>query len=182
MNEGNNSTYYTKDGLELRIRPLDESDAHHLIDLFENMGPESRFLRFHVALSNPDSDAVWAEARRLAQVDQTKDGAWLVFADLPNQSNAPVAGARYIRINSDAAEASLAVRDDLQNRGIGWVLVQFLQKKAREAGIRTIIATIQRGNRPVWRLLQKSSLNYEHSSEGSSTTITVDLSEPEVVT
>jgi acetyltransferase len=168
-------TFNADDGLLLRIRPLRPDDAHHLVDLFEHMGPESRFLRFNLALPNPDPELVWSEARRMARVDPEKDGAWLVFADLPDQRDAPVAGVRYVHLDDESAEASLAVRDDLQRKGIGGELLRFLITQARANGVHRLVATIQRGNRPLWRLLQSSGLEFEMESEGSYSNIAVDL-------
>jgi RimJ/RimL family protein N-acetyltransferase len=171
-------TFYAEDGLLLRVRPLGPDDAKHLIDLFEHMGPESRFLRFNLALANPDPELVWTEARKMAQVDPQKDGAWLAFADLPDRLNVPVAGCRFVQLEDGAAEASLAVRDDLQRRGIGRELLRFLVRQARDKGVRRLVATIQRGNRPIWRLLQSSGMEFEMESEGSISHIAVDLFQP----
>ena len=172
-------TFRSREGLPLKIRPMTPDDARHLVDLFEHMGPESRFLRFNLALPNPDPDLVWAEAQRMAQVDPEKDGAWLVFADLPDQTNAPVAGGRFVRLDEDTAEASLAVRDDKQGQGIGGELLLFMIDQARERGVRRLVATIQRANRPLWHLLQSSGLEIEIESQGSYSNISVDLVQPE---
>jgi acetyltransferase len=174
-------TFQARDGTELKIRALGPADAGCLVDLFEHMGPESRFLRFNLSLSDPDPELIWEEARRLAQVDPGRDGAWLLFADLPGQANAPVAGVRYIRIDEVSAEASLAVRDDMQNKGIGAELLRFLIEQARAAGIERLVATVQRGNRPLWRLLKKFPFPLTLDSEGGYTTITADLTRPEVI-
>jgi GNAT superfamily N-acetyltransferase len=174
-------TFRASDGTELRIRALEKNDAGYLVDLFEHMGAESRFLRFNLSLPNPDPELVWEEARRLADVDPGRDGAWLVLADLPGQPDAPVAGVRYIRIDETSAEASLAVRDDMQNKGIGRELLRFLIVQARSAGIERLVGTVQRSNLPLWRLLKKFPLTLTLDSEGSYTTITADLSRPEVI-
>lgn len=92
-------TFHSKDGHLVSLRPLKPSDAHHLVDLFEHMGADSRFLRFNQSLTDPEPERVWAEAERMARVNPGKDGAWLAFMDLPGQENAPVAGARYIRLD-----------------------------------------------------------------------------------
>ncbi|UCG23210.1 MAG: GNAT family N-acetyltransferase [Chloroflexota bacterium] len=174
-------TYRSADGLVVSFRPLLAGDAHHLVDLFEHMGLESRFLRFNLALPDPDPELVWSEARRMSQVDPERDGAWLVFADLPGQNDAPVAGVRYVRLDDETAEASLAVRDDMQRKGIGGEMLRFLVGQAREAGVRRLTATVQRGNRPLWHLLQSSGLEIEMASEGSYTRIAVDLTQPEAL-
>jgi acetyltransferase len=146
------------------------------------MGSESRYLRFNLSLNNPDPELVWAEARRLAVIDPEKDGAWLAFADMPGQPAAAeataVAGARYMRIEENAAEASLAVRDDMQNKGIGTELLKYLLVQAREAGLEKLVATVQRGNRPLWHLLQRSTFPIEYESEGSYSTITAHINAP----
>ena len=174
-------TFRSKDGLQLRVRPLVPEDAHHLVDLFEHMGSESRFLRFNLALSDPDPELVWSEANRLARVDPERDGAWLVFADLPDQHDAPVAGARYMHLDDDAAEGSLAVRDDMQRQGIGAELLRFMIQQARVNGVKRLVATVQRGNRPLWHLLQSSGLAFETESLGSSSNITLDLVQPQAI-
>jgi GNAT superfamily N-acetyltransferase len=180
MNDDFVHTFRAADGTLLKVRPLTPGDAQELVELFEHMGPESRFLRFNLALSNPSPDLVWSEAKRMAQIDPEKDGAWLVLADLPGEENAPVAGCRFIRLDDESAEASLAVRDDMQRKGIGRQLLAFLAQQARQKGIRRLVATVQRGNRPLWHLLQSSGMKYEMESEGGFANIAVDLLQPQV--
>jgi RimJ/RimL family protein N-acetyltransferase len=179
MKNGYVYTFTTKKGHLLKLRPLQAEDAHHLVDLFNHMGPTSRYLRFNLALTNPDPDLVWSEARRLAQIDPEKDGAWLAFCELDDQPIAPVAGVRYMRVEPQVAEASLAVRDDMQNQGIGTELLIFLVERAREAGIRRLVASAQRGNRALWRLLEKAPVRMEYESDGGYTTMTAHLVDPE---
>ncbi|MGW8318191.1 MAG: N-acetyltransferase family protein [Candidatus Promineifilaceae bacterium] len=174
-------TFRTKDGQQLWVRPLRADDAHHLVDLFEHMGSESRYLRFNVSLNNLDPAVVWSEAKRLAVVDPSRDGGWLAFADLPAGPETPVAGVRYVRVSDDVAEASLVVRDDMQNQGVGTELLRFLVTQAQKAGIREMRATVQRINRPLWHLLRRSGLDITYESEGSLTNISVRLPEPESV-
>jgi GNAT superfamily N-acetyltransferase len=168
-------SFQSKAGMHIKLRPLKPEDAHHLVDLFNHMGPTSRYLRFNLALTNPDPDLVWTEARRLARIDPDRDGAWLAFCELPDQPDAPVAGVRYMRLNGNAAEASLAVRDDMQNQGIGTALLRFLVEEARAAGIEQLVATVQRGNRALWQLLAHADIQIKYESEGGYTTMTADL-------
>jgi GNAT superfamily N-acetyltransferase len=174
-------TFVTKENHLVSVRAMQPEDAHHLVDLFEHMGPDSRYLRFNLALTSPDSEMVWEEAKRMARVDLERDGAWLAFTDLPNQSDAPVASARYVRLDQETAEAALAVRDDMQNMGIGSELLVYLVERAREAGIRRMVATVQRANRSLLHILQNSPLTVNFESEGSYTTIIAELFDPATV-
>lgn len=174
-------TIRLKDGKLLKVRPLRPDDAHHLVDLFDHMGPESRYLRFNLALNNPDRQLVWSEARRLADINPERDGAWLVFGDMPDQPEAPLGGVRYMRIDDKTAEASVVVRDDMQNQGIGTELLTLLVRQARLAGITHLVATIQRGNRTLWHLIQKFELPMTFESEGTNTHVKVDLTELEPI-
>lgn len=173
-------TFQLEDGTFIQLRPLRPDDAEHLVNLFNHMGPESRFLRFNVPLADPDPDLVWSEARRMAEV-APGDGAWLAFADLPGEPDAPVGGIRYVRTAEATAEAALVVRDDMQNKGIGTELLRFLTAQARAAGITKLTATIQRANRPLWRIFQKAPLAISRRSQGAYTVIEADLTSIEVV-
>lgn len=170
-------TFRSKNGLLLRIRPLQPEDARHLVNLFEHMGQESRYLRFNLALTDPSPDLVWAEAERLARIDPEQDGAWLVFADLSDQPEAPIAGARFVRTDETTAEVSLAVRDDMQNQGIGSHLLRFVIEQARVAGVCRLTAAIQRNNRPLWYLLKRSGLKLEFTYDGSIAVVETDLAD-----
>ncbi len=177
MPSHNLKTFRSKNGLLLKIRPLQPEDARHLVNLFEHMGLESRYLRFNLALTDPSPDLVWAEAERLARIDPEQDGAWLVFADLPDQPEAPIAGARFVRTNETTAEVSIAVRDDMQNQGVGSHLLPFVIEQARDAGVRRLTASVQRNNRPLWYLLKRSGLNLEITYDGSGAVVETDLAE-----
>ncbi len=181
MNNSVEHTFYTNEDRLVKVRPLKPEDAHHLVDLFEHMGPESRYLRFNLTLIDPDPDLIWEEAKRLAQIDPDRDGAWLAFTDLPDQADAPIAVVRYARIDQETAEGALVVRDDMQNEGIGTNLLAFLTERAREAGIRRLVATIQRANRALLHMLRSAPMKVTFESEGSYTTIVAELVEPAAV-
>lgn len=175
MTEGTEVILTTRNDLQLRLKPIVPDDAKYLVYLFEHMGPESRYLRFNQALIDPDPELVWAEARRLAQIDWAKEGAWIAFAHHPNEGEVPVAGVRFIRVDQQTAEASLVVRDDMQNQGIGSELLDFLVEQALAAGVRKIVATIQRSNTPLWHILRNSPFRLEIDSSGGYADVTVHL-------
>lgn len=181
MNGDPEHMFFSNEDHLIVVRPLQQTDVHHLVDLFEHMGPDSRYLRFNLSLVDPDPELIWEEARRMAIVDPDKDGAWLAFTDLPDQKNAPIGGVRYVRQDQETAEAALVVRDDMQNKGVGSGLLSFLANRAREAGIRRLVATIQRANRALLHILSNSPLQVTFESEGSYTTIVAELVEPAAI-
>ena len=175
-------TFRTKTGLEVFIRPLSPEDAPYLTDVFAHMGSESRYLRFNQALSDPDPELIQEGAQQLARVSLEEGAAWLAFADLPGQPHAPLGGMRFIRAAPGVAEASVAVRDDMQRQGIGSTLLEFLVQEARKAGIHTLTAVVLHANRGIWQLLKKSGLSYQRHSSGSVVELSIDLAvEPAAV-
>jgi acetyltransferase len=175
----NTYTFEAADGTSVWVRPLQPEDAQHLVDLFKHMGAESRFLRFNLPLTDPDPEFISSEAQRMARV-APGDGAWLAFADLPDQPGAPVGGVRFVHTAADTAEASLVVRDDMQSKGIGTEMLRFLVRQAQSAGIKKLTATVQRGNRPLWRILQKAPIAITRDSQGPLTIIEADLATVEL--
>jgi GNAT superfamily N-acetyltransferase len=151
-----------------------------LIDLFEHLSAESRYLRFNEVLDHPDPEYVRREAMHLASLDPERGKAWIVFADLPDQSNAPVAGFRFVRTSQpDVAEVSVAVRDDLQQQRIGSKLLLYVAREAKAAGINKLVASFHTNNRGVWGLLSRAPYYVTTDVHGSETETVVDLTRPQ---
>jgi GNAT superfamily N-acetyltransferase len=159
----------------VRVRPILPEDAPHLVDLFEHLGPKSRYTRFQRVLDDPDPELVWQEAEFLADIEAGTGAAWLAFADLPGEPCAPVASARYRQIPPDEAEVAIAVRDDLQGSGIGTTLLLHVADQARAAGIRRLLALVQNENLPVWSILRHSPYPVTQVPQGDYTYLVADL-------
>ncbi|MBA3532474.1 MAG: hypothetical protein H0T73_11175, partial [Ardenticatenales bacterium] len=110
-------TFPTKSGLLVRVRPACPEDTPHLVDLFNNMSPASRYQRFNDTMENVTLEQVWREAERLATMEPEQGVLWLAFVDLPHQPGAPVAGLRLHHIPPGTAEVAISVRDDHQSEG-----------------------------------------------------------------
>ena len=175
MSETYLHSFETEDGLVVRVRPEGPGDAQHLIDLFEHLGAESRYLRFSKVMRTPDPDLVYQEAERLARLGPPGDMAWLAFADLPDEPGAPVGGVRFAGLEPGVAEIAISVRDDLQRRGIGSELLTFGLEQARAAGIHQVVAVFLASNRAIWRLLRHSPFRTAIDLHGSEVRVTVDL-------
>lgn len=168
--------FSTRDGLLVRVRPEEEGDTPYLVDLFNRLSADSRYLRFSKSMVDPDPERVRAEAERLAHLGPPQEMAWLAFADLPDQYNAPVGGVRYSMNGPDSAELAISVRDDLQRRGIGSELLKFACAQARQQGIRTLTALFRSENKAIWALVRHSPFPATTVVNGSEISLTIDLS------
>ncbi|RME81130.1 MAG: N-acetyltransferase [Caldilineae bacterium] len=168
-------TFITKRGLQVRIRPLRPDDTEYLIEIFEHMSPESRYLRFHQPLIDPDPAFVRRRAQQIAQVACESGRAFLAFADLPGEPNVAVGGAQYVRAGPGVAEVALSVRDELQGQGIGSELLRLLTKQAKEEGIEKFVAVFQANNKAIQHVLRRVPLPVKREYHGSEVWIEVDL-------
>lgn len=169
--------FRTENDLLVRVRPLRAADAPLLIDIFEHLGADSRYQRFNLPLSSPDPAWVEATAAELADVDAAQGAGWLALADLPEEPNAPVAGARYLLVGPETAEVSVTVRDDLQGMGIGTRLLKYLAQEAYKAGVRTLAGTVQSNNINLWRSLANLDVPIKRERQGTHTRLEVELSD-----
>ena len=64
--------FTTQQGLEVRVYRLHADDSELLIDLFDHLSAQSRYLRFNEYLEHPDSEYVHQEAQALARVDDKR--------------------------------------------------------------------------------------------------------------
>lgn len=135
-------TIELRDGSELTLRPLMPGDREGIRRAFDRLSPESRYRRFFVSLRELSDGLLDV----LTDVDHDHHEA-LVAVD--PRSEEIVGVARYVRMPEDAqrAEASVAVVDDWQGRGLGKELLERLVTRARDMGIERFVAFIQADNR-----------------------------------
>lgn len=169
--------FSTRDGLAVRVRPEREGDVWYLIDLFNHLGPNSRYLRFNKSMDSPDSERVRAEAERLAHLGPPQEMAWLAFADLADQSNAPVGGVRYVMTGPDTAELAISVRDDMQRRGIGSALLIYACQQARQQGLHYLTAVFRSENKAIWSLVRHSPFPATTVINGPEISARIDLTD-----
>ncbi len=165
--------FETSDGIPVRVRRMKNEDTPYLVDIFEHMGADSRYHRFHQPTTHLDEDFVWDEAQHIADLHNA--GGLLAFADLPDQKNAPIGGARYVKLGNGRAETAVSIRDDMQRKGIGTHLLQLITKEAQLAGVITLIATVQNENRAIWRTLKHLPHPLKRIQDGIISEIEVDL-------
>ncbi len=146
-------TFQAADGQTIMVRRMLPADVNLLVHIYRHLSAESLYQRFREPVANLSPLRVLEEARELAESGYTRGKGFLTFADLPNATGVPVAGARYIRTGENTAEASITIRDDFQRKGIGSRLLNLLIEEARRDGIHTLTANIGANNNAVLRLL-----------------------------
>jgi RimJ/RimL family protein N-acetyltransferase len=138
------------DGERLSVRPLERSDRDGLAALFERLGPESRYRRFH----GPKVALGQRELGYLSDVDHHRHEAFTV---VDNRDGRLLGVSRYIVRADDPAVADLAVEvaDDVQGLGIGTLLARLLVERAHAVGLDRLEATTLWSNTPARSLMRR---------------------------
>ncbi len=157
-----------RDGTEVQLRLIGPSDKALLVDGFERMSPESRYRRFFTAKSRL-TDAELCYLTEIDNVNHVAIGAVRWVDGKPQGTGV----ARFVRLDDrpDAAEAAIAVIDEMQGRGLGSLLFQRLVSAARERGVERIVSTVLGSNKPMLQILREMCIETEHNiDEGIVTT------------
>jgi GNAT superfamily N-acetyltransferase len=139
------------DGTEVRVRLLRPSDRDKVAAGFRRLSPQSRYRRFFSPMPRLSERML----RRLTQTDDWNHLA--IIAESAGENEAEALGvARYIRVQDapETAEASVAVIDDMQRKGLGQLLLTTLVEAARERGINKFRASLLAENEAGKLLLQ----------------------------
>lgn len=77
--------FLAKDNIPVWVRLLRQKDAAYLVDLFEHMGPESRYRRFHQPTDNVTAEQVWAEVEKIVTAVPDEQIGLIAFSELPGK-------------------------------------------------------------------------------------------------
>jgi RimJ/RimL family protein N-acetyltransferase len=165
------------DGSEVIVRPVRPEDKPLFAAGWEHFGEESRYRRFmgHKAALTPRELKFFTE---LDHVDHEAIGA------LERRTGEGLGVARYMRNSDrpDTAEATVAVIDAWQGRGLGGVLLRRLCRRAAASGITTFTASVLTGNRSMLRLFERLGAVRTRGIDGGVLEIDVELSVDDAAT
>ncbi len=171
-------TFHTRTGRRVWVRTITGAeDAPYLVDIFAHLSPQSRYMRFHEPLDDPDPAVVLAKAREIAENAPLQGRGWLAFVHRGRQPKVAVGGVRWVRLQPDVAEIALTVRDDFQEQGIGRELLRLVALDARAAGIKKLIAVYQGANQAVSQLLSHSPVPMQRVIHAGEIFIEADLTD-----
>ena len=126
------------DGGVARLRPIKPSDADLLVQFYDRVSPESKYLRFFAPYPRLSA----RDVARFTQVDYVDRVAFILT--LGQQM---IGVGRYDRSEDDEAEVAFLVEDAHQGRGIAQLLLEHLADAARERGITKFVAEVLPQNR-----------------------------------
>lgn len=121
------------DGTRVLLRLVQPQDADILVEAFQRLSDESRYIRFFGVKSSLPA----REVEYLTHIDGQNHFA--LGATLVRDGQTEGAGvARFIRLRDDpeAAEPAITVLDHLQGKGLGRILLERLIAAARERNVR----------------------------------------------
>lgn len=159
MNEQCPSQYRSrvilKNGGEVFVRPVRETDGPLILELFRNLSPQSVYRRFLSKVDTIPDKLLY----RLTHIDYHKEFG-LAAAVFDADKETLVAVARYAcDRQNDSADLAIAVLDAWQNLGLGKLLLVKITAIAKENGIKRFTGLMDSENPVIRQALQK--LGYE---------------------
>jgi acyl-CoA synthetase (NDP forming)/GNAT superfamily N-acetyltransferase len=139
------------DGTTVEIRTARPGDFDAVRDMHTKMSPDNFYLRFF----SMSPLAAEQEARRICREPSPDHAALLTVLD-----GEVVGCGSYERAGtgSTSAEVALAVADDVQNRGVGTLLLEHLISLARGRGFRAFAAETMAENALILRVITDAGL------------------------
>ncbi len=169
-------TAATKSGVTVSVRNIVASDDHLLFDLYKQLSPETRRLRFLSARPNLPDEEIWKLAVRLSHIDAWTEAALIATMQDENHEHA-VGVARLARDEADEhmAEFAIVIRDDYQQEGLGTLLFDLLLQVAMVRGLTTLQGFSLAENQGLLRLVQKVGLPFTRRTSYGETLFVISL-------
>ena len=158
-NSFTNKTYTLSDSDHYLIRAIQLDDRERIIELFNHLSPESRYLRFAHAISKLPDDFL----DDILHLDYKKEMALLAI--MSNQSGAEelIGIARYVTPpNQNVCEFSLSVSDSHTTHGVGTHLMLDLIEHAKENGIQEMLGYVLSKNSKMLHLVSDLGFQITH--------------------
>jgi RimJ/RimL family protein N-acetyltransferase len=152
----------------LTMRPISETDAPLLRDLFDRMSPQTRYYRFHSPVQKVSNR--WLE--HLTHVDHCAREALVGFV-----AGEIVGVARYAAMPDDptTAELAIVVADAWQRHGIATVLLRELGQMAAARGVVRWTGSVIAENRAVVALIDALTDDVDWTWEDGRRRVSFDL-------
>ncbi|WP_338425992.1 GNAT family N-acetyltransferase [Sphingopyxis kveilinensis] len=156
--EAEDTSIVTRDGTELRLRPVTADDAPLLDRFFDGLAPDDMRFRFLSAQPHLSS----AQLAAMIDVDHRHREHLLAFERNSEELVASLLIAADDKF--EVAEVAIAIIPAYKGRGVGWSLLKHAVDLAKKRGVKRLRSIESRGNREaigVERTLGFTSTVYE---------------------
>jgi len=158
-----------KDGTKVLLRPIKPSDATLKHHLFYALSKDSVTKRYLGSLKVMPLKRVWP----YVTVDYENEMS-IVGTVMEEGMESLIAIGSYARIpRTRMAEVSLVVRDDLQNKGLGTILLKYLIEIAKNKGFEGFTAWVLTDNTKMMHIFKKLGYPVKYRIEGNLYHVTV---------
>jgi acetyltransferase len=154
-----------KNGEEVFLRPIRETDEHLLIALFNKLSPDSQYLRFLTYLDALPEVLLF----QFTHINYNNQFA-LAAVIQEDEKDSIVAVARYSYYpEENVTEFAVAVRDDWQHQGLGKSLLLKIFAIGKEHGISRFVSTIDSTNHTIKHILGEIGYTVKYSYRNGAT-------------
>ena len=168
------SSFTTRDGATIRIRPIRPEDEPKMVRFHERLSEETVHMRY---LQNLKLDRRVAHERltRICFIDYDREMA-LVAEATAGEREEIVAIARFSKSHGrDDAEVAVLVRDDFHRRGIGVAILQRLVEAARQEKVARLVAFMVAENLGMQKIAAKAGFVLDRVSDSRMVVATKEL-------
>jgi N-acetylglutamate synthase-like GNAT family acetyltransferase len=142
------------------IRPILANDKARIIELFNHLSPESRYLRFAHAISKLPDEFL----EDILHLDYVTEMALVAVMHPQTESEEIIGISRYVTPpNQNSCEFSLSVSDGYTAHGVGTHLMLNLIRHAKENGLQEMVGYVLSNNLKMLHLV--TELGFKISTE-----------------
>jgi acetyltransferase len=165
------TTFTVRDDENIFVRPVRPTDAGQMFDLFDELSPETVYLRFFSPLKKISKSMVI----KFTQIDYDREIALVAFSG--SKKNRKIVGVA--RIISDPegkkAEFAIVLADKWQKKGIGRKLLEHALFCAKRYGLAQVMGSVITSNAPMIKLGETLGFHLERDPDSSEYRLTIDL-------
>ena len=173
------TSFTTKSGAKLLIRPVQPTDERGLQELYYSLSDHDRYFRFFSFSRNFGH----REVQPRVTIDYSTDMI-LVCENTDEEGIKSIIGAGgfFKTVNPEKAELAFTINEEWQNQGIVKFLLQYLIQIAREQGYRTLTGTILAENHAMLHIVQSAGSPVKFKTEQGESNFALDISQnpPEI--
>jgi acyl-CoA synthetase (NDP forming)/GNAT superfamily N-acetyltransferase len=160
-----------RDGMTLRLQAPTPADYDDIKAFYDDLSPDSRYLRFHG----------FGRTDILARADAEASGVDRL-ALLARHDGRVVAAACYVGLREPGvAEVAFAVADDDQRRGIATRMLEQLAEIAADRGIQRFDALVMTSNGPMLRVFEHGGFAVRRRGSSGELTVSLDITPTEAI-